>query len=136
MGELTPVLEEFLDSHRAGVLATRAKDGRPRQSLVYYARDREALLISTLARRWKARDVERTGWASLCVMGDERPFPYATMFGPARIRREGIGEDTARLVRIFADQDAEPQSDEALAEVDRVILEIDVERVLSGYIEG
>ena len=33
-----------------GVLATLAPDGQPRQSLVYYARDGERLLISTLAQ--------------------------------------------------------------------------------------
>jgi len=92
--------------------------------------------ISTEGKRLKGRAVERTGWASICVMGDEKPFPYATMFGPARIRTKDIGEDTAHLFKVFTGQDAEPQSDEALAEIDRVILEIDVARVLSGYIEG
>ena len=33
------------------------RDGRPRQSLVYYVRDGDRLLISTLADRLKARDV-------------------------------------------------------------------------------
>jgi hypothetical protein len=113
-----------------------AEDGHARQTVAYYFLDGETLKLSTLGRRLKGRAVERTNWASLCVMGDEKPFPYATMFGTARIRREDIGEDTARLFKVFTGQDAEPQSDEALAEIDRVILEIDVERVLSGYIEG
>jgi predicted pyridoxine 5'-phosphate oxidase superfamily flavin-nucleotide-binding protein len=39
MGELTDELRGFLDTHRVGVLATAAKDGKPRQSVVYYARD-------------------------------------------------------------------------------------------------
>jgi hypothetical protein len=29
------------------------------------------------AQRLKARDVERSGWASLCVMGHEAPYPSA-----------------------------------------------------------
>ena len=60
MGELTPELREFLDANRVGVLATIAEHGRPRQSLVYYARDGSVLLISTLAQRLKAKDVERS----------------------------------------------------------------------------
>ncbi|MFX6857601.1 pyridoxamine 5'-phosphate oxidase family protein, partial [Acinetobacter baumannii] len=66
MGGLTPELKAFLDAQPVGVLATLASNGRPRQSLVYFARDGERLLISTLADRLKARDVNRTGWASLC----------------------------------------------------------------------
>ena len=43
MGVLTEQLREFLDAHRAGVLATTASDGKP-------------LLISTESKRLKARD--------------------------------------------------------------------------------
>ena len=67
-----------------GVLATQSQDGRPRQSVVYYVRDGDRLLISTLVERLKARDVERSGWASLCVMGDEQPYPSAVFSGPLR----------------------------------------------------
>jgi hypothetical protein len=118
------------------VVAVEAADGHARQSVVYYFLDGDKVKISTESKRLKGRAVDRTHWASICVMGDEKPFPYATLFGPARIRRTDIGEDTARLFEVFTGQEAEPQSDEALAGVDRVILEIDVERVLSGYIEG
>ena len=62
---LTPALREFLDSQPVGVLATLAADGRLRQSLVYFTRDGDRLLISTQADRLKARDVRRTGRASL-----------------------------------------------------------------------
>jgi hypothetical protein len=46
MDELTPELKNLLDSQSVGVLATIAADGKPRQSVVYYARDGERLLIS------------------------------------------------------------------------------------------
>jgi hypothetical protein len=96
MGGLTDELHDFLDANRVGVLATLAGDGQPRQSVVYYARDGETLLVSTESKRLKARDVQRSGWASLCVLGHEPP---------------------------------EPQTDEALAAIDRVILAITVQRV-------
>jgi pyridoxamine 5'-phosphate oxidase-like protein len=35
MGELTPELENLLDSQRVGVLAAIAADGEPHQSVVY-----------------------------------------------------------------------------------------------------
>lgn len=138
MGALTEELREFLGANRVGVLATRAPDGRPRQSLVYFARDGERLLSSTLAERVKARDVRRTGWASLCVMGHERPFPSVTVSGPAEIRREGIGVATATIAQrmLALEEPPEPQTDEALAGASRVIVALRVEHVgPASYVE-
>jgi PPOX class probable F420-dependent enzyme len=138
VGFLTDELREFLDAHRVGVLATIATDGKPRQSVVYYARDGARLLISTESKRWKARDVERTGWASLCVRGDEQPYPSAVFSGAAEILRTGIGPATASIMQRItgAREPPDSQSDEALAAVDRVILAITVERVSAvSYIE-
>jgi PPOX class probable F420-dependent enzyme len=131
MGDLTDQLREFLDAHRVGVLATIAEDGKPHQSVVYYARDGDRLLISTLSARLKAKHVKRTGWASLSVRGDVPPYPSATFAGPAEILTEDIGPSTALIAQRIAgtDEPPEPQSDEALAEIDRVILAITVERV-------
>jgi hypothetical protein len=118
------------------VVAVEAADGHARQTVAYYLLDGDKVMLSTESKRLKGRAVERTEWASICVMGHEKPYPYATLLGPARIRRKDIGEDTARLFKVFTGQEAEPQSDEDLAAIDRVILEIDVEKVLSGYIDG
>ncbi len=130
-GVLAPEVEAFLDAERVGALATVSEAGRPRQSVVYFVRDGEQLLISTEAGRWKAKDVGRTGWASLCVHGSEPPFPSATLAGPAEIRTEDIGPGTAAVMgRIMGlDEPPEAQSDEALAEVGRVLLAITIERV-------
>jgi PPOX class probable F420-dependent enzyme len=139
MAGLTPELREFLDSNRVGVLATTPKSGRPRQSLVYYARDGECLLITTEAQRLKARDVERDGWASLCVMGHEPPFPSAVFSGPAEIQTSDIGPPTAAIMQRIADlpEPPAPQTDEALAEIGRVVMRITVERVAAvNYIES
>jgi PPOX class probable F420-dependent enzyme len=128
---LTPVLCEFLDEQRCGVLATVSADRRPRQSVVYYARDGERLLISTESKRFKARDVRRTGWASLCVMGPEQPYPSATFVGPAAILTEGIGAATAAIMQRISGTEERPdaQTDAALAAIDRVILQITIARV-------
>jgi PPOX class probable F420-dependent enzyme len=139
MGALNDELREFLDAHPVGVLATTSPDGRPRQSLVYYARENERLLISTLTDRLKARDVRRSGWASICVMGHEPPYPSATFSGPAEILTDKIGAPTASVMQRItaAAEPPEPMSDEALAGAGRVILVITVERVSSvSYIES
>jgi PPOX class probable F420-dependent enzyme len=134
MDGLTGELRDFLDAHRIGVLATIAGDGKPRQSVVYYARDGERLLISTESKRLKARDVVRSGWASLCVLGHEQPYPSAVFSGSAEILTTDIGPATAAVMQRIAgmDEPPEPQTDEALAAVDRVILAITVERVTAA----
>ena len=131
MDDLTPELRDFLDSNRVGVLATSGEHGRPRQSLVYYLRESNVLFIATLAQRLKAKDVQRSKWASLCVMGHEPPYPSAVFSGPADIVTKDIGRPTALIMQRIAGlpEPPEPQSDEALAEVGRVVLRIAVESV-------
>jgi PPOX class probable F420-dependent enzyme len=104
MDGLTDELRDFLDAHRIGVLATIAGDGKPRQSVVYYARDGERLLISTESKRLKTRDV-RSGWASLCVLGHEQPYPSAVFSGRAEILTEDIGPATASVMQRIAGMD-------------------------------
>jgi PPOX class probable F420-dependent enzyme len=131
MRALTDQLSDFLDAHRVGVLATVDEAAMPRQSVVYYVRDGERLLISTESKRLKARDVRRSGWASLCVLGHARPYPSAVFSGSAEIVTEDIGPATAAIMQRIArlSEPPEAQSDEALAAVDRVILAITVETV-------
>jgi len=131
LSELTPGLARLLDSRPVGVLATERGGGRPSQSVVYYAREGETLLISSVEGRRKVEDVERSGWASLSVMGEARPFPSATFSGKAEILRSGIGAATAAVMqRILASEEPpEEQSDEALASVGRVIIALAIEDV-------
>ena len=131
MRALSPQLIEFLDAHRVGVLATVDDVAMPRQSVVYYVRDEERLLISTESKRLKARDVRRSGWASLCVLGHERPYPSAVFSGPAEILTENIGPATAAIMQRIAGlpEPPPPESDAALAAIDRVILAITIEAV-------
>jgi PPOX class probable F420-dependent enzyme len=128
---LTAELAELLDSNKLGTIATVGEDGMPRLSVVYYANRGKRIFISTLRERLKAKDVERTGWVALSVRGEEPPYPSATFSGAARIRTAGIAEDTALVMARIAGlpDPPESQSDEALAAVGRVLIELAVERV-------
>lgn len=128
---MTAEMTKFLDEGTVGVIATPTARGLPRQSLVYYVREGERLLVSTLADRVKARDVRRFAWASLCVMGHERPYPSATFSGRAEILIDDIGPLTARIAQRMGGltEPPEPMSDAALAAAGRVVLAITVERV-------
>ncbi|MFI6317389.1 acyl-CoA synthetase [Nonomuraea sp. NPDC050556] len=126
----------FLTRQAAGVLATTRPDGGIRQSTVYFALDGDRLLISTEPGRAKAKDVQRTGRASLCVVGAAAPYPSVTLEGTARIRTAGIGADTAAVWSRIGGQNVEPLSDADLAAMNRVVLEITVQRVYgASYLE-
>ena len=126
---LSETVRGFIAEQPVGVLATQRRDGSIRQSLVYHILDGGRVLISTLGKRDKARDVRRTGRASYCVSAHEKPFASVTVEGPARIITSGISEPTARLLAKIAGQTPpSAPTDEMLASMDRVILEITVER--------
>lgn len=131
---LTAELSQLLEANKLGALATIGEDGLPRLSVVYYANRGERIFISTLGQRLKAKDVERAGWAALSVRGEEPPYPSATFSGNAAVRATGVGEDTALVMgRIGGlDEVPEPQSDEALADAGRVLIEIAVDRITSA----
>jgi hypothetical protein len=83
--------------------------------------------------------VRRSGWASLCVLGNEQPYPSAVFSGPAEIHTRDIGSPTAQIVQRIGgmEEQPEPQSDEALAALDRVILALNIERVSAvNYLGG
>ena len=119
----------FLDEIPVGVLATTRRDGGIRQSVVYFVRDGDRILVSTESKRGKARDAERVPNASLCVQSPTKPYASVTVEGKARIVREDIGPPTARIIERITGNVAKPASDQELREVDRVILELDVTRV-------
>lgn len=128
---VTPEVETLLDGVPIATMATEAADGRPRQSVVYFARDGDRVVVSTEATRAKARDVVRTGWASLSVRAAEPPYPSATIAGPARVLTEDIGVATAAVMqRITGSEEPPPaQTDDALAAVGRVIVEVTIAKV-------
>lgn len=128
MGKLPDDVVLFLSNTPVGVLATSRPDGGIRQSVVYYVLDEKRIFVSTLGSRGKARDVAESGWASLCVHGPQRPFPSVTVEGAARIRREGITEPMARVSNLVRGEGV-VMSDDEWAALDRVLLEISIDRV-------
>ncbi|MFM7060595.1 MAG: TIGR03618 family F420-dependent PPOX class oxidoreductase [Actinomycetes bacterium] len=129
MSALGPDVRAFVDAEPSGVLGTLRTDGRPRLSVVRHVLDGERILISTEATRAKARDVARDGRASYCVTGHDAPYPCVTVEGPARIVTEGAGAATTRIFeRMSGAPMPEPLSDDTVAAMGRVIIELTIER--------
>ncbi len=79
----------FLSEHRLAIVGAVRVDAPPQLSPVYYVMDGDDLLISTTATRAKARVVRRDPRVSVCVLGEQSPFPYLTVYGRGRIETDG-----------------------------------------------
>ncbi len=79
----------FLSEHRLAIVGAERKDAPPQLSPVYYLMDGDDLLISTTATRAKAKVIRRNAPVSICVLGEQPPFPYLTVYGRGHIETEG-----------------------------------------------
>ncbi len=79
----------FLSEHRLAIVGAERKDAPPQLSPVYYVMDGDDLLISTTATRAKAKVIRHNSRVSICVLGEQPPFPYLTVYGRGRIETEG-----------------------------------------------
>jgi PPOX class probable F420-dependent enzyme len=126
---LAPNVRSLLETVPIGVVATQRRDGRTRQSTVYFVLDGDTIWISTEATRAKAIDVDRTGWASFCVVGPAEPYPSATVEGPATIEATDVAPMTGRILARISGGDAPELTESELAAAGRVLLRLDVDRV-------
>jgi len=82
----------FLEEHRLCVVAYGRGAGPPALSPVYYALDGDDLLISTTRSRAKAKAIMRNPDVSVCVLGEQMPFPYLTVYGHGTIEEDGAAD--------------------------------------------
>jgi hypothetical protein len=72
---------EFVLTHRTCVFGYRRRDDGPAMSIVYYIpTDGDALLVSTMAARAKAKAASRDAKISLCVLDETWPFAYLQVY--------------------------------------------------------
>ena len=126
---LEPNVRSLLETVPVGVVATQRRDGRTRQSTVYFVLDGNTIWISTEAARAKAVDVGRTGWASLCIVGPAAPYPSVTVEGPATIEATDVAPMTSRILARISGGEPPELTESELAAAGRVLLRLDVDRV-------
>ncbi|MDP2676054.1 MAG: PPOX class F420-dependent oxidoreductase [Dehalococcoidia bacterium] len=118
----------FLSEHRLAVVGAVRADGRPQLSPVYYTMDGDDLLISTTATRAKAKAVRRDTRVTVCVIGEQPPFPYLTVYGRGRVEEDGAvdvmmavgGKMTGRVLP----ESARPALEERARSEQRVVLRV------------
>jgi hypothetical protein len=96
---------------------------------VYFVLDGETVWVSTERGRAKASDATRTGWASLCVVGPNAPYPSVTVEGPAQVQDQDVAPVTARIVARITGGEPPELAEEDLRAAGRVLLRLEVERV-------
>jgi nitroimidazol reductase NimA-like FMN-containing flavoprotein (pyridoxamine 5'-phosphate oxidase superfamily) len=76
---------QFVRDHRTAVFAYGRKNDGPAMSALYYVMDGDDILISTMRARGKAKAVRRNPKVSLCVLDENWPPTYLTLFCTATI---------------------------------------------------
>jgi PPOX class probable F420-dependent enzyme len=126
---------EFLATHRLCVVGYSRVSGPPALTPVYYALDGDDVIISTTAGRAKARAADRNPEMSVCILAEESPFDYVTVFGKARIEHEGTVDAMmaigGRMMGAAIAESARLALEQRAIDEGRVVLRITPERVIS-----
>lgn len=124
---------EFLKANRLVVVGLNRKAGPPHLTPVYYVLDGDDLLMSTTASRLKARAVRRNPDVSLCVIGEQPPFPYLLIYGKGTIEQEGAVDAMmqvgARMTGNPVPESARPALEERARSEGRVVLRVRPESI-------
>jgi hypothetical protein len=84
--QLTPTQRrQFVRDHRTAIFAYSRKSDGPAMTALYYVMDGDDILISTTRARAKAKAVQGNPKVSLCVLDENWPPTYITVFCDASI---------------------------------------------------
>src|SRR5947209_7086256 len=95
---------QFLAEHRLCVVGTNRSTGPPALSPVFYLFDNDEIVVSITATRQKYRAVQNDPDVSLCVLHEEFPFPYVTVYGRGRVEHEGAADVMAAVTEMIIGQ--------------------------------
>ena len=94
---------DFVREHRTCVFGFARKQHGPSLSVVYYVMDGDDLLVSTMDRRAKARAIRRDPRMSLCILDENWPITYLTLYGTASIEPDRNAELLKRICEVMAE---------------------------------
>jgi len=122
---------EFLRSMPNAILATNRRSGAPQLTPNWYRWTGSTFHISTPAWTVKVKNIRRDPRVSLCI-DDPISGDYVAVYGRATvIDLPAAREPTIELIRKYrAEPDVMPHWERINADNDRVIIEIEPERIL------
>ena len=119
---------DFLRNNRLVIVGIPRKNRAPHMSPVYYVMDGDDIIISTTASRWKAKAIRRNPAVSLCIIGEQQPFPYLTIDGRGVIEEQGAVETMmkvgARMTGNPIPEAARPAIEQRAKDEGRVVLRV------------
>jgi PPOX class probable F420-dependent enzyme len=84
----SPEIRDLLDGRNFATVATLNRDGGPQTSVVWIARDGDAVLFSTAAGRQKARNLARDPRVSVTVFDVANPYRSVDIRGTAELTED------------------------------------------------
>jgi hypothetical protein len=113
----------FVRTHRTCVFGNSRLHYGPAMSVVYYVPTHDdELLVSTMAKRGKARAVIRDGKVSLCVLDERWPFAYVQVYADATIEHD-LALVVDVMMAVGGRMSGEPLPEEARPVVEAMALE-------------
>jgi PPOX class probable F420-dependent enzyme len=134
-GHLTPAQRrQFVRDHRTAIFAYGRKDDGPAMTALYYVMDGDDILITTMRTRAKAKAVQRNPKVSLCVLDENWPPTYITVFCNAVIdatvedNLDAVTDVALRIGAVMAnrklDESAREHAAALVTREDRVIVRL------------
>ena len=91
----------ILDNPEFAVVSTIEPDGQPQSSVVWFERDGDDLLMSTVKGRRKHANLVRDPRATVLVYPKDNPYSYVELRGTVTMTEEGGRELIDRLCRAY-----------------------------------
>jgi PPOX class probable F420-dependent enzyme len=122
---LSEPTRRLVDGRNYAVVATVNPDGSPQTSVTWIGRDGDEVLFTTVAGRWKHRNVQRDPRVSVTVIDSADPENYVELRGTASVTADVGRQLDTQLSWKYDGRDPQPDAPGAV----RVIVRIAVNRV-------
>jgi len=124
-------VENFLRGTHFAKLATLNRDGSIQLTPVWYMYDRNGIIVNTTPDRLKFRNIMRDPRVALLI---DEGYNYVSIRGTARVakERDAKADIKALAIRYEGEEKGRRDSRERYWKQERVSIEIQPERVLSG----
>ena len=113
-------------------ISTIEPDGQPQSSVVWYERDGDDVLISTVEGRRKHRNLVRDPRCTVLVFDQDQPYSYVEVRGHVEMTREGGRELIDKFALAYQGWDRYP-ADDGTDNV-RVVVRVIADKVVTKVI--
>ena len=118
-------------------LVTLRPAGTPHIAPVWFLWDRGQAFVMADANAVKVRNVKRNPVVALSIATADRPLSYVVLEGKAKITSENLDDVVERMCKLYDGPERGAEfAKELLGENRMVLLEIAIDRVMSGKDDG